>query len=176
VKLGTRSLATLLATVPTSILASCGGDDGALHATLTDSDCTFRGDTTPAAGRFSIELENQTLRFASFGLLALAEGVTVADVELLEERVKARRLGRSRAVPDVPPPFDGWVVGADVEPASRTRLPVDTSAGTYVVVCFVHPNADERRSSEETPRPERAHTAAWLEVTGTPFYGSAPAR
>ena len=162
--------AALLAVTAVSTIASCGGSRGPMRATLTDDDCTYRGDTTAAAGRFSIEVENRTLRFASFGLISLGETATIEDVELFHQRLTARRLARSRAVPDVPPPFGGWVVGAEVEPSSSTSLPVDTSAGRYVVVCYVQPNSEERLSTEEFPRPDRAYTATQLDVTGTPSY------
>jgi hypothetical protein len=92
------------------------------------------------------------------------------DIELFHERITARRLQRSRALADVPPPFEGWVVGAEVEPMTRTSLPVDASAGRYVVLCYVHPNSDERRSADEVQPPEQAYAAAQLEVTGTPSY------
>jgi hypothetical protein len=131
--------------------------------TLPDDDCTYRGDTAAAAGRFSIEIENRTLRFASFGLIALGDTTTVEDVELFHERLAA--LARSRALPDEPPPFDAsWVAGAAVEPSSSTSLPIDTTAGRYVVVCYLYSNPDEL-SADEIPPPERAHVAAQLEVT-----------
>ena len=62
------------------------------------------------------------------------------------------------------------VAGADVEPSSSTSLPVDTSAGRYVVVCYVHSNSEKQLTSDEIPRPERAYTATQLDVTGTPSY------
>jgi hypothetical protein len=161
--------AALLALIAVSTLASCGGS-GPMQATLTDDDCTYRGDTTAAAGRFSIEVENRTFRFASFGLVALADTATIEDVDLFHERLTARRLARSRTVPDVPPPLQSWVVGTDVEPSSSTSLPVDTSAGRYVIVCYLHSNSEERLTTDGFPRPERAYTAAQLDVTGTPSY------
>jgi len=141
-----------------------------MQATLTDDDCTYRGATTAAAGRFSIEVENRTLRFASFGLVALGDTATIEDVDLFHERLTARRLSRSRTVSDVPPPLQSWVAGTDVEPSSSTSLPVDTSAGRYVIVCYVHSNSEEQLTADDIPRPERAFTAAQLDVTGTPSY------
>ena len=141
-----------------------------MQATLTDDDCTYRGDTTAAAGRFSIEVENRTFRFAAFGLISLGTTATIEDVDLFHQRLTARRLARSRAVPDVPPPFGGWVAGAEVEPSSSTSLPVDISAGRYVVACYVHSNSEEQLTSDAIPRPERAFTAAQLDVSGTPSY------
>ena len=141
-----------------------------MQATLTDDDCTYRGDTVATTERFSIELENRTLRFASFGLVALFEGESIEDIDPVVERMSSRQLARSRARSDVPPPFGRWVAGADIEPSSSTSLPVDTSAGRYVVVCYLHSNSEERLSADDIPRPERAYTAAQLTVAGTASY------
>lgn len=160
----------VLAVIAVLVLASCGGSDGSMRATLTDHDCTYRGDKTAAAGRFSIEVENRTLRFARFGLISLGDTTSIEDVDLFHQSLTSRRLARSRAVPDVPPPFGGWVVGAEVGPSSGTSLPVDTSAGRYAVVCYVQPNSEERLSTDAYPRPDRAYTATQLDVTGMPSY------
>lgn len=137
-----------------------------MHTTLADGECTYDGRTVAPASRFSIEVENETLRFASFGLVALYDGESVDDIALAGERVTSRRLQRSRARADVPPPFGRWVVGADVEPTTRTTLPVDADLGRYVIVCYVHRNTDDRRSTDDVPPPERAYVAAQIEVTG----------
>jgi hypothetical protein len=165
-----RALAALPAVLAATTLASCGGAGGSLRATLGDAACTLDGDTTAQAGRFSIEIENETLRFASFGLVELFGDTTVADIELFHERVTSRQLLRSRSRSDVPPPYGSWVAGADVEPSARTSLPVDTDAGRYAVLCYVHRNTDERRASDEILPPERAFVAGQLEVTGVPTY------
>ena len=162
----TRALAPLLAV--TALLVSCGGESGAMHATLTDDDCTFEASTTAQAGRLSIEVENTTFRFGSFGVVALYAGESVDDIALARERVESRRLLRNRARSDVPPPFGRWIAGADVEPTTRTFLPVDVKAGRYAVVCYVHRNADDRRSTGEIAGPERAYVAGLIEVAGTP--------
>ncbi|MGH3129058.1 MAG: hypothetical protein ACRDPX_14145, partial [Gaiellaceae bacterium] len=62
----TRALASLVA-VP-ALLVSCGGESRAVHATLTDDNCVYEGSTTADAGRLSIEVENTTFRFGSFGV------------------------------------------------------------------------------------------------------------
>jgi hypothetical protein len=141
-----------------------------MRAALTDRDCTYEGNTTPSSGRFSIELENRTLRFASFGLVTLFEGESIEDIDPLAERISSRQLARSRARSDVPPPFGRWIAGADVEPSASTVLPVDAPVGRYVVVCYLHSNSEERLSADDIPRPERAYTAAQLDVTGTRSY------
>jgi hypothetical protein len=149
------------------LLVSCGGESGAMHATLTDDDCTFEG-TRTAHGRLSIEVENTTFRFGSFGVIALYPGEFVDDIALARERVESRRLLRNRARSDIPPPLGRWIAGADVEPTTRTFLPVDADPGRYVVVCYVHRNADDRRSTGEIASPERAYVAGLIEVAGTP--------
>ena len=166
---GTCGCLTLLGLV-VSLSIACGGDDGAQRATLTDDGCTFAGRSTAEAGRFEIEVENRTLRFVSFGLIALAAGQTVDDLELAFERISSRELTRSRLRSDSPPPYGRWIVGADVEPSAAATLPVDTAAGRYAVACFVHSNSDERLRASEFPPPERTYVAAQLEVTGTPAY------
>lgn len=165
----TGGVASLLV-LSLALLASCGGDEGAMHATLTDDACTYDGSTTTQSGRFSIEIENATFRFGSFGVVALYEGEAVDEIALVQERVASRRLLRERARSDVPPPYGRWIAGADVEPTTRTFLPVDAGAGRYAVVCYVHRNADERLSSSEIAPPERAHVATQLQVTGTSVY------
>ena len=154
----------------TALLVSCGGESGAMHATLTDDACTFEGSTTAQDGRLSIEVENTTFRFGSFGVVALYDGESVDDIALVRERVESRRLLRNRARSDVPPPFGRWIAGADVEPTTRTFLPVDADAGRYAVVCYVHRNSDDRRRTGEIARPERAYVAGQIEVAGTPTY------
>ena len=137
-----------------------------MRAALTDRSCTYEGDTTPSSGSFSIELENRTLRFASFGLVTLFEGESIEDIDPVAERMSSRQLARSRARSDVPPPFGRWIVGAEVEPSASTVLPVDAPVGRYVVVCYLHSNSEERLSADDNPRPERAYSAGQLDVTG----------
>ena len=52
-----------------------------MRATLTNDGCTYDGDTSPTAGMFTIEVENQTEFSGSFVLLSLAEGSTVDDLQ-----------------------------------------------------------------------------------------------
>ncbi len=62
-----------------------------MRATLTDRSCAYEGETTPSTGSFTIELENRTLRFASFGLVTLFEGESVEDIDPVAERMSSRR-------------------------------------------------------------------------------------
>ena len=166
---GTCGRLTLLG-LAVSLSIACGGSDGPQRATLTEDGCTFTGRSTAEAGRFEVEVENRTLRFASFGLIALGAGQTTDEIELAFERISSRELTRSRLRTDSPPPYGRWIVGADVGPSAAATLPVDTADGRYVVACFVHSNSDERLRASEIPPHERAYVAAELEVTGTPTY------
>ena len=127
-----------------------------MRAELTDRRCTYEGHTTSSTGSFAIELENRTLRFASFGLVTLFKGESIEDVDPVAERMSSRQLARNRARSDVPPPFGRWVVGAELEPSASTFLPVDAPVGRYVVLCFVHSNVDALLSTDGIPRPERS--------------------
>jgi hypothetical protein len=56
-----RRMAVALLTAAVSLLPiACGGDEAAMDATLTNDGCTYHGDTSPTAGMFTIEVENQT--------------------------------------------------------------------------------------------------------------------
>jgi hypothetical protein len=153
-----------------SFSVSCGADEGVPRATLDDDGCTFSGRSTADAGRFEIEVENRTRRFASFGVIALAGRARLDEAALARQRVMSRLLARSRARSDSPPPYGSWIAGADVEPAASASLPVDAGAGRYAIACFLHSDADERRTADEVPPPERSYVAAQVEVTGTPAY------
>lgn len=79
---GTRTAVALAALITSVPLAACGGgDDSQMRPTLTDDGCTYRGDETAAAGRFTIEVENQTGHGASFSLERLAKEITTDDLE-----------------------------------------------------------------------------------------------
>ena len=73
------ALVTLAALMP---LSSCGGGGGnSLRATLTDDGCTLEGDTSPAAGRFTIDFANKTEFFAAVALARLSDGKTINDLQ-----------------------------------------------------------------------------------------------
>ena len=55
-----------LAAAVSLVPMACGGDEAAMRGTLTDDGCTYDGDTSPTAGRFTIAVENQTEFFGSF--------------------------------------------------------------------------------------------------------------
>jgi hypothetical protein len=141
-------------------LAACGGDDrDSMRATLTDKDCTYDGATTPPSGVFTVAVNNQTNRFANF---------------ILGEYLAGPKTGNAaRVVTSAPPPGGGSnvvyfrpVSNAEVEPAV-SELPANQEpAGTYVVVCIVHPAEDVRQSSSETRDPTlgKTYVAGLLDV------------
>ena len=116
------ALVTLTAVMP---LASCGGGGGnSLHATLTDDGCTYEGDTSPAAGRVTIDLANKTKFFGSVVVARLSDGKTINDLQPYLE--KAGRF----------PDFYEQVVRWGVEAGQNADLTADLPAGTYALMCF----------------------------------------
>ena len=94
----------------------------------------MRGTRRPAAGMFTIDVENQTEFSGSFVLLSLAEGSTVDDLQPALDQYP-RQFEREGTLPE--PPDYKWLVRSDVEAGATSALPADVPAGTYAVVCFV---------------------------------------
>ena len=61
-------MAVALLTAAVSLVPMACGDLAATRARLTNDGCTYNGDTSPAAGMFTIEVENQTEFSGSFVL------------------------------------------------------------------------------------------------------------
>jgi hypothetical protein len=128
-------MAVALLTAAMSLMPlACGGDEAAMRATLTNDGCTYDGDASPAAGMFTIEVENQTEFSGSVVLLSLAEGSTVDDLQLSLEQYP-RQFEQEGTLPE--PPDYKFLVRSDVEAGASSALPADVPAGTYAVVCFV---------------------------------------
>ena len=120
----------------TVVLAACGaGSESDMKATLTVDQCTYEGNKTPAAGMFTVEVENRTEYFGAFALAALSAGHTLEDLEphLKEAR---QQFARDGTLPPLPA-FYEQVVRTGVEAGSTSRLPADVPAGTYALMCFV---------------------------------------
>ena len=77
-----------------------GGGSDTMRATLTDDGCTYEGDTTPAPGLHTIEVENRTTHFATFVMWKLAPGVSAEDVQHAYTRALADFM-RTRKIPRV---------------------------------------------------------------------------
>ena len=105
-------------------LAACGGnDDSQTHATLTDDGCSYEGDKTVAAGRFTIEVEDRTGDGGHFVLKELADGVTADTIKPI--------LG-----PEIASLFkDAPVFSSDVQGDASGVLLADAPAGSYVLTC-----------------------------------------
>ena len=139
-------MSVTLAALITMPLAACGGtDDSQMRATLTDDECTYRGEKTAAAGRFTIEVEDQTGQGGHFVLKELANGLTADTVEAILEN----------SSPDIASLFkDVPVFSSDVHGDGSGVLLADAPPGTYVLMC--------RRTDLAAQGP---HFAAQIEVT-----------
>jgi hypothetical protein len=146
----------LVVVVAVFCTAACGGSgDARMRATLTDDGCTYEGDTRVAAGRFQIDVKNQTQHGASFLFARLANGHTAATIEpiLAKETAWGRSLTenelrdilkgtlpRQHPRPDLPQIFDFRQGGADtfLGAGGSSVLPgVGAPSGAYVLVCRV---------------------------------------
>ena len=148
-------MAVALLTAAVSLVPmACGGGEAAMRATLTNDGCTYEGDTSPAAGMFTIEVENQTEFSGSFVLLSLPEGSTVDDLQPALDQYP-RQFDRGTGTPLPEPPDYQLLVRSDVEAGATSALPADVPAGTYALVCFV---------DDDLPT-EQVYIAEQLDVT-----------
>ena len=129
-------MAVALLTAAVSLVPMACGDLAATRARLTNDGCTYNGDTSPTAGMFTIEVENQTEFSGSFVLLSLAEGWTVDDLQPALDQYP-RQFEREREFTLPEPPDYQLLVRSDVEAGATSALPADVPAGTYALVCFV---------------------------------------
>jgi hypothetical protein len=118
----------------TAVLATgCGGGRDTMRVTLTDNGCAYKGDTTPAPGRFDIEVENKTSHFANFMLAALPAGKTVEDLRHAVERARKPGAGDGIRVEGAG--------GARTRPHEKNVMHIDESSGRFVISCWVHNSA-----------------------------------
>ena len=151
-----RAAFTLMTLTAALLLVACGGGGNSLRATLTDDGCTYEGDTSPAAGRFTLDFANKTEFFAAVALARLSDGKTINDLQpyLEEARREFAKTGSLAA-----PPFPGFyeqVVRWGVEAGQKADLAADLPAGTYALMCF----------PDNLPMWD-VYRAAQLDVTGT---------
>jgi hypothetical protein len=126
----------LLTAAVSLVPIACGGNEAAMHATLTNDRCTYDGDTSPsAADILTIEVENQTKSSGAFGLVSLAEGSTVDDLQQALDRYP-RQFEKDGTLPEPPKFYALWGRSA-VEAGTSGPLSANVPAGTYAVVCFV---------------------------------------
>ena len=147
-------MAVALLTAAVSLVPMACGDLAATRARLTNDGCTYNGDTSPTAGMFTIEVENQTEFSGSFVLLSLAEGSTVDDLQPALDQYP-RQFDRGTGTPLPEPPDYQLLVRSDVEAGATSALPADVPAGRYALVCFV---------DDDLPT-EQVYIAEQLDVT-----------
>jgi hypothetical protein len=132
---GTRTIVTLATFVTTLLLAACGGGDaGSARLTLTDDECTYEGDESPAATQtFEAELENQSSKLGAFEIARIDAGGTFADVEAY---VEAERQRLEDGLEILGPPAY-LTLGARAEvPAGESGMLVSTvTSGEWVLWC-----------------------------------------
>ena len=125
----------LLGAAVSLVPMACGGNEAAMRATLTRNDgCTYEGDTSPTAGMFTIEVENQTELHRPLRAPLPRRGLDGRRPPAGARPVPAAvREGRDASgatgLPVWPAP--------DVEAGATSALPADVPAGTYALVCFV---------------------------------------
>ena len=153
--LAVRAAFTHMTLTAALLLVACGGGGNSLRATLTDEGCTYEGDTSPAAGRFTIDFANKTKLFGSVALARLTDGKTINDLQPYLEKAR-RQFAESGTLPA--PPFPGFyqqVVRSGVEAGQNGDLPANLPAGTYALMCF----------ADNLPMWD-VYRAAQLDVTG----------
>jgi hypothetical protein len=119
------------------LAAGCGGDgDDAPRVTLTDKSCTYSGARTHEPGFFNIEAENTTSHFAAFAVYELAPGFSIKDVRgFFQRSIVAHERGEEKVKPPTPTDFNRNEAWSHVVPRATTLLPVNASAGRFVIVC-----------------------------------------
>ena len=137
-----------------------------MRATLTDDGCTYEGDTTPAPGLHTIEVENTTSHFAAFAVYELAPGFSIKDVRGFFQRlIVAHDRGEKKVKPPTPADFRRNEAWSHALPRATTLLPVNASAGRFVIVCMENTTADNRVSSHGVyPFPAAIYVPTQLEI------------
>jgi hypothetical protein len=168
VTLGGRLAVSLAALMAAGGLATgCASDGGDVtRATLTDDGCAYEGDTTPAPGLFTVEVRNETLRFANFALWELAEGSKIEEIEPWYAEAR-REYEQTGVLPQYPPQLKRPISASLVNPDATSELPANESTGRYVVLCAVLPNTDARQASGSPVFGSHLYAAVELDVRPT---------
>ena len=144
------------------LAASCGGSGGdAPKVTLTHKSCAYSGARTHAPGAFDIEAENTTSHFATFAIFELKPGFSIKDVRGFFQRLI---VAHDRGETPTPNDFtrnDAW---SHADPRATTLLPVNASAGRFVIMCWELSSADTRQSSQDEPFPAAIYVPTQLEI------------
>jgi hypothetical protein len=160
VGLGAIVLAVLI------LAAGCGGDgDDAPRVTLTDKSCTYSGARTHEPGVFDIEAENTTSHFAAFAAYELAPGFSIKDVRGFFQRTMVAHERGEEVKPPTPSDFRRNEAWSHALPRATTALPVNGSAGRFVIVCMENSTADNRVSAGGVyPFPAAVYVPTQLEI------------
>jgi len=151
------------------LAAGCGGDgdhggDGP-RVTLTHKSCTYSGARTHKPGAFEIEAENTTSHFASFAVYELAPGFSIKDVRDFFRSIVAHERGEENVKRPTPTDFRRNEAWSHALPGATTRLPVNASAGRFVIVCMENSTADNRVSAGgRYPFPAATYVPTQLEI------------
>lgn len=91
----------------------------------------------PAAGTFTVEVENQSSKEGAFALGGITSPSTIDDLEAYveEERQRIQQGGEILGSPA----FYSRVVRVGVASGTSSLLPADVDAGTYALTCFNDP-------------------------------------
>jgi hypothetical protein len=144
-----------------TLATGCGGSGGdTMRATLTDDGCVYEGDTSPAPGLLNIQVDNQTLHFAWFGIWKLAPGKSTEDVQHAYMQAladfKRTHMPPNRAFTEgLYEPGAGG--SAQTDPRATSSLPLHEFSGRFVIVCFEESSVDTRTSSSSFVPPSAAY-------------------
>lgn len=108
-----------------------------MRLTLTDAGCTYEGDETPAAGMFTIEVENQSSKEGAFALGSIAASSTIDDLAAYVDEER-QRIAQGAEILGAPA-FYSQVVRVGAAPGVSSLLPADVVVGTHALTCFNDP-------------------------------------
>jgi hypothetical protein len=115
-----------------------GGDGGSPRLTLTDDDCTYKGDKAPTVGALSVEVENKSSTDGSFELYSIAPGWTFADLEADVE--KERQSLADGVVYLGLPDFVSLTRRVGIASGESGVLGSEVTTGKYVLMCYREPH------------------------------------
>ena len=114
---------------------------------------------------FDIEAENTTSHLASFAVYERAPGLSIKDVQGFFQRVMiAHDRGDNNVKPPTPADFRRNEAWSHADPRTTTLLPVNASAGRFVIVCMENASADSRPSEGVWPDPAAVYVSIQLEI------------
>ena len=148
------------------ILASCGGGGEAAppRVMLTEKSCTYSGARTHEPGVFDIEAVNATSNSASFAVYELEPAFSINDVRGFFKRLLVARDRGGEVKPPTPSDFSRNEAWSQAAPRTTTHLPVDASAGRFVIVCLENPSARPSPDDQVHPFPMAAYVPIELEI------------